>query len=829
MKNIKQQFIDFREHTPKHIQWLLLIAAFIVVIILLTLLLGKTFTGKKTKTQLTPEQPVNWSFNPTELEFTDVNIGDSKSQQIDLTVSDVVFVEGIKIDADNEDDWNTDGNSCMGKLEKNCSINVVYTPHVAQSETETVLVVTYHLPNDEDVAKQEIPVTFSAKENIIEKPVEPIAETVTATAIVEEEPDHSESDVIDTSDENNEPVSEQNVEPESDLTDFQETVAEEISAIAPQNSFEDLAEQRITDIVLPSTDCSEFAIPGYNQSGVQIGWIKPERGANYFHPFSDKDCSRPTGKYDWATGIITSLKDGSRIGTDADHIGYRNIKNRGLTLPALSAPTKASNGEFDENAIWATGGGIHKLSELNNWTPDLEKYKGSAFETESVVNSQPYDRTFILRQFKPIPATIVSEVRADPSVYGCSGISGSEKCTKDKNHSIPVRATVDRNVFSDDGRTIIIPTGTLLMGYLEGDLPGPYQSFGRMNIKWYQFIRPDGVEFNFPTYDQDPYSGDAQGRVGVPGRGSTDYVEQMVIPILTAMVPAAVNMIAPIADTFVNQINLDDNTVVQTGTMRSSEMAKQEIINSWNKITNKLVVDAISNTVPPFSIPAGTRINVYSPVDLILTCGNGADAKGKNCAFTSYDKEHKRRKWSDLKDRVSINTADSSWIGQVRAWNLDPTYCKTENGKKTIGDNWAQNPYGYDYRTVLIYCESLNYQAKNMAKNEVYTQQQQQQFTNTYGTQEQRKENPQSDQAKAYNQDILGLQYAEDGTTVLNPFAKPASAAATPAEEVLTCEDGSMPDINGCCAGETYTDMGEQGFNCCPNSGGDCFPPITMN
>ncbi|MBQ6027534.1 MAG: hypothetical protein IJL21_03230 [Alphaproteobacteria bacterium] len=34
------------------------------------------------------------------------------------------------------------------------------------------------------------------------------------------------------------------------------------------------------------------------------------------------------------------------------------------------------------------------------------------------------------------------------------------------------------------------------------------------------------------------------------------------------------------------------------------------------------------------------------------------------------------------------------------------------------------------------------------------------------------------------------------------------------------------PDKNGCCPGETYTDMGDLGWNCCPDSGGDCFPPI---
>lgn len=40
------------------------------------------------------------------------------------------------------------------------------------------------------------------------------------------------------------------------------------------------------------------------------------------------------------------------------------------------------------------------------------------------------------------------------------------------------------------------------------------------------------------------------------------------------------------------------------------------------------------------------------------------------------------------------------------------------------------------------------------------------------------------------------------------------------------CKDNASPDINGCCPGEEYTDMGNNGFNCCPMDGGDCLPPI---
>lgn len=42
----------------------------------------------------------------------------------------------------------------------------------------------------------------------------------------------------------------------------------------------------------------------------------------------------------------------------------------------------------------------------------------------------------------------------------------------------------------------------------------------------------------------------------------------------------------------------------------------------------------------------------------------------------------------------------------------------------------------------------------------------------------------------------------------------------------LVCLDGTQPDKNGCCPGEIYTDMYDLGFNCCPESGGDCFPPL---
>lgn len=40
------------------------------------------------------------------------------------------------------------------------------------------------------------------------------------------------------------------------------------------------------------------------------------------------------------------------------------------------------------------------------------------------------------------------------------------------------------------------------------------------------------------------------------------------------------------------------------------------------------------------------------------------------------------------------------------------------------------------------------------------------------------------------------------------------------------CSGEVEPDKNGCCPGEVYTNMADLGYNCCPEGGGDCYPPL---
>ncbi len=788
MSKFKEKFSELRNNTPRRVQWLLMAVAFIVVIILLTLL----FSGNdKNDADIaaTSAGPASLIIEPDLINWADTSVGETKEQTIDITATQPAIVTNVE--RHDEIAGYDIKDTCVAIKEigqtSKCQIFATYAPGAAMSTKQTTVTIVWHRADEDETMahRDKIVLTLGAVVPVIES--KPAPQPAPQPVVMPEPEPESEPVVAE------EPVS------------VREEIVREVEAIAPPVVAPRKTVVEEEKIIIPD-GCSDFAFPGYNNAGRQIGWIKPSGGAYYFHTFSDTDCSDPTGTYNPDNGIITD-EAGKKIGTDADHIGFATITSG--EMPALSnVPAIKPVYRATQNDAPSDSGGMGRLGadgietlESGIKKRDFEEVTyGTSGDSTAVVASQPYDRSFVLRQYKPIPATIVSEVRADAEVY-------------QKGKPLPVRATVDRNVYSDDGRNIIIPTGTLMLGYVTGDLPGPYKAIGRMQIEWYQFIRPDGVEFNFNDNNQ-PFAGDAQGRVGVPGRGSTDYLEQFFMPMLTAVVPAAVNLIAPISDRFVNQIDLDNNTVVQSGTMRSSELAKNEIITAWNQVAQKLMVDMMDNTVPPFTIAAGTRITVYSPEDLIVVCPDTS----KQCHVAKYYTKSQNQERFDYNTapRPKPNYDDGSWIGQVRSFAV-ADYCTEDGGVVPACKNNGECG-GYDYRTILFYCQSNQYKAINMARQE-------QVFQNQQSTTNKNSIASIANDQKAYNEQVLGLKYNEETGAIENPFNAPPPVAAETAD-VLLCLDGTEPDANGCCTGEIYTDMGDQGFNCCPESGGDCFPPM---
>ena len=85
MNKLKQQFLEIKKNTPKHVQWLLLVAAFIVVSIMLLLLIG----SKDEKNDLGAAERVasELKISPDSVAIKDIEVGTEKSETVTLTAN----------------------------------------------------------------------------------------------------------------------------------------------------------------------------------------------------------------------------------------------------------------------------------------------------------------------------------------------------------------------------------------------------------------------------------------------------------------------------------------------------------------------------------------------------------------------------------------------------------------------------------------------------------------------------------------------------------------------------------------------------------------------
>lgn len=70
-----------------------------------------------------------------------------------------------------------------------------------------------------------------------------------------------------------------------------------------------------------------------------------------------------------------------------------------------------------------------------------------------------------------------------------------------------------------------------------------------------------------------------------------------------------------------------------------------------------------------------------------------------------------------------------------------------------------------------------------------------------------------------YDADCVNI-VAEDKVEEISEEEKAANLAAG------LCADGSKPNRFGCCEGETFKDLGNLQFACCPDDGGECYTPM---
>ncbi len=162
-----------------------------------------------------------------------------------------------------------------------------------------------------------------------------------------------------------------------------------------------------------------------------------------------------------------------------------------------------------------------------------------------------------------------------------------------------VRAIVSQDVYSFDGRRVLIPTGTRLIGEYQSEIT---HGQTRIFVVWSRMLRDDGV-----TVRLNSIGADSLGRSGLTGRVDKKFRERFGAAVLLSIVGAGASYLTG----YGSQTASGDSDDAQ----RAAELAKETLAQTFSDMANQALGDSLR--IPPtISVSQGERIFVFVRQDL---------------------------------------------------------------------------------------------------------------------------------------------------------------------------------------------------------------------
>lgn len=170
---------------------------------------------------------------------------------------------------------------------------------------------------------------------------------------------------------------------------------------------------------------------------------------------------------------------------------------------------------------------------------------------------------------------------------------------------VPVTAIVERNVYAEEGRNIVIPAGSRVMGSASGAGGGSNGGAVRVSITWTRLIRPDGSAFEFSAAK----TGDAQGRGGALGYLDEQLLKKYMLPVATELSSDALSILMATSSSGTGEI--------ESSRQQATNDARQSFLSNMDNIFDQILEDK-TNIAAVTYVPAGTRLIIYPKEDLWL-------------------------------------------------------------------------------------------------------------------------------------------------------------------------------------------------------------------
>ncbi|MBX9462800.1 MAG: type IV secretion system protein VirB10 [Aquamicrobium sp.] len=162
-----------------------------------------------------------------------------------------------------------------------------------------------------------------------------------------------------------------------------------------------------------------------------------------------------------------------------------------------------------------------------------------------------------------------------------------------------VRAIVSQDVYSFDGRRVLIPTGTRLIGEYQSEI---MRGQTRIFVVWTRMLRDDGVSVRLNSI-----GADSLGRAGLPGRVDKKFRERFGAAILLSIVGAGASYLTG----YGSEAAGGDGDDAQN----AEERARETLAQTFSDMANEALNDSLR--IPPtISVNQGERIFVFVRHDL---------------------------------------------------------------------------------------------------------------------------------------------------------------------------------------------------------------------
>lgn len=164
-----------------------------------------------------------------------------------------------------------------------------------------------------------------------------------------------------------------------------------------------------------------------------------------------------------------------------------------------------------------------------------------------------------------------------------------------------IRAVTSQDVYSFDGRRILVPTGTRLIGEYQSSITRGQK---RIFVVWTRLIRDDGVNIRLNSIGTD-----SLGRSGLTGRVDNKWRERFGSAILLSIVGAG----ASYATGYGSDSSTGNDDV--SNSQRGEELARQTIAQTFSDMANQALGQSL-NIPPTISVNQGERIFIFVRQDL---------------------------------------------------------------------------------------------------------------------------------------------------------------------------------------------------------------------